>query len=83
MIIKKTKIMKITFETAKEVVVVKELKQAINEVTIQEITDNPERKIVRAFTRELGQLVLWEGDAYDAIGQWTDADVITRINEML
>jgi hypothetical protein len=75
--------MKITFETPKEVVVVRELKQSINEVTIQEITDNPERKIVKAFTRELGQLVLWEGDAYDTIGQWTDSDVIARINVLL
>ena len=75
--------MKITFETPKEVVIVRELKQFINEVNVEEVTDNPDRKIVRAFTAEVGLLVLWEGDSYDAIGQWTDSDVITRINELL
>jgi len=75
--------MKITFETPKEIVIVKELKKTFEEVTIEEVTDNAERKVVRAFTRELGQLVLWEGEAYDAIGQWTDADVQARVLELL
>ena len=75
--------MKITFETPKEIVIVKELKRTFEEVTIEEVVDNPERKVVRAFTRELGQLVLWEGEAYDAIGQWTDADVQARVLELL
>jgi len=75
--------MKITFETPKEIVIVKELKRTFEEVTIEEVVDNPERKVVRAFTRELGQLVLWEGEAYDAIGQWTDTDVQARVLELL
>ncbi len=75
--------MKITFETPKEIVIVKELKRTFEEVTIEEVTDNIERKVVRAFTRELGQLVLWEGEAYDAIGQWTDTDVQARVLELL
>jgi len=75
--------MKITFETPKEIVIVKELKRTFEEVTIEEVTDNAERKVVRAFTRELGQLVLWEGEAYDAIGQWTDTDVQARVLELL
>ena len=29
-----------------------------------------------------GKTRLWEGDAYDAIGQWTDLDVQIRLNEM-
>ncbi len=74
--------MTITFETPKEVVVVKELKQTINELTITEVVDNSERKEVRAYTRELGIVSLWEGAAYDAIGQWTDADVVARIKEL-
>ena len=24
-------------------------------------------------------IVVWEGDAYDAIGQWTDAELVTAI----
>ena len=75
--------MKITFEAPKEVVLVRELKQSINEITIEEVTDNSSRKEVKAFTREMGIIVLWTGDAYDAIGQWTDADVEARIKELV
>ena len=28
------------------------------------------------------QVILWEGDAYDAIGQFTDTDVASRIEEI-
>ena len=75
--------MKITFETPKEIVVVQELKRTFEEVTIEEVTDNPSRKEVKAFTRELGILVLWAGEAYDLAGQWTDADVVARVTELL
>jgi len=75
--------MKITFNIPKEIVVVKEIKKTIKELTIEEITDNSGRKTVKAFTKELGQLILWEGAAYDAAGQWTDADVQARVLELL
>ena len=75
--------MKITFETPKQIVVVKELKKTFEEVTIEEVTDSPSRKEVKAFTKELGILVLWTGEAYDLIGQWTDADVVARVTELL
>ena len=29
------------------------------------------------------QIILWQGDAYDAIGQWQDSDVIKRVEEIL
>lgn len=29
------------------------------------------------------ELTLWEGDAYDLAGQWTDSDVDNRILELL
>lgn len=74
--------MKITFKSPKEIVVVKEIKKTIPEININEIVDNAERKTVRAFTKELGAITLWEGAAYDAIGQWTDASVLKRINEI-
>lgn len=74
--------MKITFKSPKEIVVVKEIKKTIPEININEIIDNAERKTVRAFTKELGVITLWEGAAYDAIGQWTDASVLKRINEI-
>jgi hypothetical protein len=74
--------MKITFETPKEIVVVQELKRTIEELTIVELIDSNSRKEVKAHTRELGVITLWAGAAYDAIGQWTDADVIARVEEL-
>jgi hypothetical protein len=29
------------------------------------------------------QIVLWEGDAYDTIGQWTDVDVQNKIKNFI
>jgi hypothetical protein len=75
--------MKITFETPKEIVVVKELKRSVSEVTIRQVVDNPSAKKVTAETLELGILVLWENEAYDTIGQWTDTDVLARVNELM
>ena len=75
--------MKITFVNPKEVVVVKEVKRTLTELTVEEITDNSSRKEVKAFTLELGMLTLWSGDQYDTIGQWTDADAQARILEIL
>ena len=74
--------MKITFTKPKDIVVVKEMKQTISEITINEITDNSEIKMVRAFTKEVGVIILWEKESYDAIGQWTDTDVTNRIKEL-
>ena len=74
--------MKITFETPKEIVIVQELKRTFEELTIEEVVDSNSRKEVKAYTPELGIIVLWEGEAYDKIGQWTDADVINRIKEL-
>jgi hypothetical protein len=75
--------MKITFETPKEIVIIQELKRTFEEITIEEVVDNPSRKEVKAFARELGQLILWQNEEYDVIGQWTDADVVARVNELL
>ncbi len=47
--------------------VVTELSMAIDEF------GNPIKRI----------LVLWEGEAYDAIGQWTDEQAEARIKELL
>jgi len=72
----------ITLETEKEVVLVKEVKRAIKEITVLELKDLPEQKKVEAFTKELGIILLWEGEAYDGIGQWTDTDVINKLKSL-
>lgn len=75
--------MKIILSTPKEVVIVKEIKKTISEITIYEIIDSPENKTIRANTLELGSVMLWQGITYDSIGQWTDADVQKRILELI
>ena len=74
--------MKIIFDSPKEIVIVQELKRTIEEITIEEIVDNNSRKEVKAYTGEVGSIVLWTGDAYDAIGEWTDLDVVNRVKEL-
>jgi hypothetical protein len=74
--------MKIILDKEKEVVVVKELKKTITEITVNQVNDLPKVKRVEAITNELGIVTLWEGAEYDAIGQWTDADVINKLKSL-
>lgn len=74
--------MKIELNKATEVVVVTEKKISVEEITINELIDLPARKMVVAKTKEVGQVVLWKDADYDAVGQWTDSDVIARISEL-
>ena len=74
--------MQITFNTPKSIVVTPEQRRSTTKLTIQQLIDSPSQKTVVAFTREAGRITLWEGAAYDAIGQWTDTDVENRIREM-
>lgn len=75
--------MKITLTEEKEVVIVKEHKITISEIEILQVIDIPKEKKVIASTDTIGIVVLWFGDEYDAIGQWTDDDVVNRINELI
>jgi hypothetical protein len=57
--------------------------KTINTITVNRMVDIPTQKIVRVFIEELPEPVtLWEGAAYDAIGQWSDTDVTNRLNEL-
>ena len=75
--------MTITLSAPKEVTVVQEVKKTVLTITVFEVTDSQESKVVRANTLELGSLVLWQGATYDSIGQWTDTDVENRILELI
>lgn len=46
--------------------------------------DDPAARVVRAFIRgyTTTPILLWSGDAYDNIGEWTSADAEARINEL-
>ena len=68
----------------KDVVIVPE--QTANTVKVLQIEENPDEKRVVVTTSLNGMLrrfVLWEGDSYDQIGQWTDTDVINRVKEVV
>lgn len=59
-------------------------KVEVSTVTVLRLVDFPGEKVVRAVLSEIpNAIVLWEGDAYDAAGQWTDADVQKRLIELL
>lgn len=74
--------MQIQFTNPTDVVVVTEKKVTIEKLTINELVDLPNRKMVVAKTNEVGTIILWKDADYDAIGQWTDTDVIARISEL-
>lgn len=75
--------MKVTIQNPKTVVVVPEQTKTISEITIKRMVDFPERKLVILYVEELGEpITLWEGAAYDAIGDWTNADVEARLAEL-
>ena len=57
-------------------------KVTISFIEIEYFIDNPTEKIVEAYTKQIGKIVLWQGEAYDAIGDWTNADVENRIIEL-
>jgi hypothetical protein len=60
---------------------------ATNEFSIQEIFENPTMKKVSVrvalTTHNVNFLTVWEGDAYDQIGQWTDTDLINAVTQLL
>lgn len=51
-------------------------------IDIEYFIDSPVDRIVEAYTKQVGKIVLWAGDEYDAIGDWTVDNVKTRINEI-
>ncbi len=79
----KNKYMQINLQNPKKVVLQEEKSKTVNTLTVVRVVDLPKKKLVRCFVEELEQpIVLWEGAAYDAAGQWTDADVEARLSEL-
>jgi hypothetical protein len=80
---RKIKIMQITLNTPKKVVLQEEKSKTVSTLTVQRVVDLPVKKVVRCFVEELDEpVVLWEGTSYDAAGQWTDTDVEARLTEL-
>lgn len=75
--------MTITLSNPKTITTQPAVTKTITTLTIERIVDNPVQKIVRAFVSEIPQpIILWEAATYDAIGQWTDADVSARLTSI-
>jgi hypothetical protein len=74
--------MQILLDNPKDITIVNPRVKTISTITVIEIIDNPTKKTVVAKTEELGLIRLWKDAEYNAIGQWTDTDVINRINEL-
>jgi len=55
----------------------------ISKIEIFEMTDNPVKKEVWVKCRNHPtRILLWKSEAYDAIGQWANDDVISRVLEL-
>ena len=75
--------MKITLASPKQQVIVEQKTKTITSLTVTRMVDLPVQKEVRVFIEELTDpIVLWSGAAYDAIGEWTDAQVQARLTEL-
>jgi hypothetical protein len=75
--------MEILLNVPKRIVLQEEKSKDINKITVTRVVDLPKQKTVRCFCEELDEaIILWQGDEYDAIGQWTDEDVLNRVVEL-
>jgi hypothetical protein len=73
----------INLQTPQTVVTTPEKTKTFSTITVDRVVDLPSKKKVKCFVKELKDpVLLWEGDAYDAIGQWTDSDVQTKLTEL-
>ena len=57
--------------------------RTVDKIVITRIIDEPGKRLATAFSHGYKRVVLWEGDAYTAAGQWTDTDVINRFREIV
>jgi hypothetical protein len=75
--------MEITLKTPQKIVIKPEETKTLEKLTVMRMVDLPNEKKVRVFIKELREpITLWEGDEYDAIGQWTDSDVQAKLTEL-
>jgi hypothetical protein len=72
----------VSFDSPKVIKEIPAYQMTLSQIQIDYFVDIPSEKIVEAYVKNIGRVVLWEGDAYDAIGDWTNADVANRIKEI-
>lgn len=67
---------------ARIVTVTPAVTKTISTLTILSELDDSLNKKVIVRTKEIGAVTIWEGDAYDAAGNWTDQMVSDRLKEI-
>ena len=76
--------MAVSLGSTQNVVVTPAKTISLSEVNVNRWSDNPSTKKVTAFIKELNNpVVLWEGEAYDTIGDWTTAQANARLVEII
>jgi hypothetical protein len=71
--------MKATLSGQKTIITQPAITKTISEINVIYMIDNPIEKKLTVVTKELGQVVVFEGQSYIDAGQWTDLDVIDRL----
>ena len=54
----------------------------ISVIEIEYVVDIASNKTVIAYAKKIGKISLWKNESYDAIGDWTNADLTNRIKEI-
>ena len=72
----------IEFEAPITEMVIGGVPQKTKKISIAKIIDNPATKTVAVMTVKNRLFVLWAGDAYDAIGNWTNEQITERVKEL-
>jgi hypothetical protein len=75
--------MEINLNEPRVIVLQEEKSKTISKLTVNRVVDIPSQKVVKCFCEEINEpITLWEGSAYDTIGQWTDSDVQARLTDL-
>jgi hypothetical protein len=74
--------MKATLSGQKTIITHPAVTKIISEINVMYMIDNPMDKKLTVVTKELGQVVVFEGQSYIDAGQWTDMDVIDKLLTM-
>jgi hypothetical protein len=74
----------IELETEKNVTAIQEVICVTDKIYISNITDTGQLVLANINVKEYNiSLVLWDGDDYISIGQWTDEQAENKIKELL
>ena len=74
--------MKATLSGQKTIITQPAITKTISEINVIYMIDNPIEKTLTVATKELGRVIVFEGQEYDDAGQWTDSDVINKLLTM-